>query len=268
MADESSYKFIHKLRGKRVLIFGSTSGIGYAVAAACVEHGCTVIISGSNEPNLTSTVLRLKTSYPHIASPSSSSSQVIITHVCDLSKKEDLESNIQALLSAATRGAKEKLDHVVFTAGDARSLQSIAEVTVAQFEKNQVVRNIAPIIVAKYLRQYLDVSPDSSYTLTGGFIATKPPPGWGLHAASGLEGLTRGLAVDMAPVRINLVAPGAIKTEAMKGVPEQALDSLAQATTIKRLGRPEDIAEAYLYLMKDGYITGSILHSNGGRFLL
>lgn len=72
----------------------------------------------------------------------------------------------------------------------------------------------------------------------------------------------------MAPVRINLVAPGAIKTEAMKGVPEQALDSLAQATTIKRLGRPEDIAEAYLYLMKDGYITESILHSNGGRFLL
>lgn len=189
MADESSYNFINKLRGKRVLIFGGTSGIGYAVAAACVEHGCTVIISGSNEPNLTSTVLRLKTSYPHIVS---SSSQVIITHVCDLSKKEDLESNIQALLSAATRGAKEKLDHVVFTAGDARSLQSIAEVTVAQFEKNQVVRNIAPIIVAKYLRQYLDVSPDSSYTLTGGFIATKPPPGWGLHAASGLESLTRG----------------------------------------------------------------------------
>ena len=130
MADESFYKFIHKLRGKRVLIFGSTSGIGYAVAAACVEHGCTVIISGSNEPNLTSTVLRLKTSYPHIASPSSSS-QVIITHVCDLSKKEDLESNIQTLLSVVTRGAKEKLDHVVFTAGDARSLQSIAEVTVA-----------------------------------------------------------------------------------------------------------------------------------------
>lgn len=131
MADESSYKFINKLRGKRVLIFGGTSGIGYAVAAACVEHGCTVIISGFNEPNLTSTVLRLKTSYPHIASSSSSSSQVIITHVCDLSKKEDLESNIQTLLSVVTRGAKEKLDHVVFTAGDARSLQSIAEVTVA-----------------------------------------------------------------------------------------------------------------------------------------
>lgn len=257
-----SYKFINKLQDRRVLIFGGTSGIGYAVAEACVEYGCTVILSGSNSPKLANTVLRLKTSYPHVASSQ------IITHACDLSNKEDLESNIQTLLSVVTRGANGKLDHVVFTAGDARSLKSASEVTVAQFEKNQVVRNIAPIIIAKYLPQYMGMGPDSSYTLTGGFIFSKPPPGFGLHAASGVEGLARGLAVDMAPIRVNLVSPGAIKTEAMKSVPEQALDGLAKATTIKRLGRPEDIAEAYLYFMKDGFVTGSILHSNGGRLLV
>ena len=256
-----SYKFINKLRGRRVLIFGGTSGIGYAVAEACVEHGCTVILSGSNSPNLANTVLRLRTSYPHV--PSSQ----IITHACDLSNKEGLESNIQTLLSVVTHSAKGKLDHVVFTAGDARSLESVSEVTIAQFEKNQVVRNIAPMIIAKYLPQYMEVSPDSSYTLTGGFIFSKPPPGFGLHAASGVEGLARGLAVDMAPIRVNLVAPGVIKTEAIKVIPEQALEGLAKATTIKRLGRPEDIAEAYLYFMKDGFVTGSILHSNGGRLL-
>ncbi|KAI8627217.1 putative short-chain dehydrogenase [Xylariaceae sp. FL1651] len=262
MADESTYKFINKLRGKRVLIFGGTSGIGFAVAAACIEHGCTVIISGSNESSLANSVQRLRASYPHIT-PSQ-----IITHACDLSSKEDLESNVQKLLAAVTSEAREKLDHVVFTAGDARSLQSVAEVTLAQFDKNQVVRNVAPIIVAKYLPRFLQPGPDSSYTLTGGFIASKPPPGWGLLAASNLEGLTRGLAVDMAPLRVNLVAPGVVKTEAMRNVPEQALDHLAKATTVKRLGRPEDIAEAYVYLMKDGYATGSILNSNGGRFLL
>ncbi len=232
MADEASYKFINKLRGKRVLIFGGTSGIGYAVAEACVEHGCTLIISGSNESNLANAALRLKTSYPHVAS----SSRIITTHVCDLSNKEDLEYNIRSLLFTVTLGGNEKLDHVVFTAGDKRSLKSVSEVTVAEFEKNQVVRNIAPIIVAKYLREYLEVNPDSSYILTGGFITSKPPPGWGLHAASGLEGLTRGLAVDLAPIRVNLVAPGAILTEAMKGLPEQALEGLAKTTTVKRLG--------------------------------
>lgn len=114
----------------------------------------------------------------------------------------------------------------------------------------------------------MEKEPDSSYTLTGGFITTKPPPGWGLHAVSGVEGMSRGLAVDMAPVRVNVVAPGVIKTEAMKDVPDQALEGLAEATKVKRLGRPEVVAEAYLYFMKDGFVTGSILHSNGGRFLI
>lgn len=124
-----SYKFINKLQGKRVLIFSGTSSIGYAVAEACVEHGCTVIISGSNSPKLMNTVSRLQSSYPQITSSQ------IITHPCDLLNKEDLESNIQTLLSVATQRAKGKLNHVVFTAGDARSLKSVSEVTVAQFEK-------------------------------------------------------------------------------------------------------------------------------------
>ncbi|KAL1878153.1 hypothetical protein Daus18300_002069 [Diaporthe australafricana] len=258
----AQFKFINKLRGHRVLIFGATSGIGYAVAEACLEHGCTVILSGSNVLKLADTILRLRTSYPHLTP------YQIVVHACDLSDKDQLESNIQQLLSAVTLDGNNKIDHVVFTAGDARSLQSLSEVTVEQFEKTQVVRNIAPIIVAKYLPQYMEKGPGSSYTLTGGFIFSKPPPGFSLHAATGIEGLARGLAVDIAPIRVNLVAPGVIETEAMKNVPQQALEALAQATVIKRLGRPEDIAEAYLYLMKDGNVTGSIIESNGGRLLV
>lgn len=256
------FKFINKLKGHRVLIFGSTSGIGYAVAEACIEHGCTVILSGSNPRKLADTILRLRTSYQNL------DAFRIIAYACDLSDKDALEPNIQKLLSAVTLKAMYKINHVVFTAGDARSLKSLSEVTVEQFEKNQVVRTIAPVIIAKHLPPYMEQSPDSSYALTGDFLFSKPPPGFGLYAATGTEGLARGLAVDMAPIRVNLVAPGAIKTEAMKNVPEQALEALAQETTIKRLGRPEDIAEAYLYLMKDGYVTGSIIQSNGGRLLV
>ncbi|POS69156.1 short chain dehydrogenase [Diaporthe helianthi] len=136
------FKYINKLQGRRVLIFGGISGIGYAVAEACVEHGCAVIISGSNARKLGDTVLRLRTSYPHI-----DSSQIII-HACDLADKKGLETNIQRLLSVVTRETRSKIDHVVFTAGDGRTLRSLSEVTVEQFEKNQVVRNISPIIIA------------------------------------------------------------------------------------------------------------------------
>lgn len=258
----TQHKYIKKLQGQRVLIFGGTSGIGYAVAEACVEHGCTIILAGSNALKLGEAVIRLRASYPDL-----DSSRVII-HACDLSDRDDLEPNIQRLLRVVTRESKDNINHVVFTAGNVRTTKSLAEVTVQQYEKDQVVRTIAPIIIAKYLPQYMEKSPDNSYTLTGGFIFSKPPPGFGLQAATGIEGLTRGLSVDMAPIRVNLVAPGVVKTEALKNVPEQALQGLAQATTIKRLARPEDVAEAYIYLMKDGNVTGSVIHSNGGRLLV
>ena len=141
-------------------------------------------------------------------------------------------------------------------------------VTVSDYEIGQIVRSVAPLIVAKHLLQNIEIGPDSSYTITGGFITTKPPPGFALYAATGIEGLSRALAVDMAPIRVNLVAPGAIKTEALDGLPEAVVNGLTQATTTKRLRRPEDIAEAYVYLMKDGIVTGSILYTNGGRFLV
>ena len=233
-------RFTNKLQGKRVLIFGGTSGIGYAVAEACIEHGCTLIISGSNAPKLASTVQRLRKSYPQIESSQ------LITHACDLSRKEKLDSDIQKLLAVVTESAKGKIDHVVFTAGDTRPAKSLAMVTVVDYETSQMVRNVAPLIVAKHLPQYMEIGPDSSYTITGGFITTKPPPGFALYAATGVEGLSRALAVEMAPIRVNLVAPGAIKTQALDGVPEAVIDGLTQATTTKRLGRPEDIAEAYV----------------------
>lgn len=84
----------------------------------------------------------------------------------------------------------------------------------------------------------------------------------------GVEGLMRGLAIDMAPIRVNAVSPGAIKTELLANVPEELLKSWAEMTTVKRIGRPEDTAEAYIYLMKDGFVTGTKIDTSGGRLLL
>jgi NAD(P)-dependent dehydrogenase (short-subunit alcohol dehydrogenase family) len=260
----SSNKFTNKLQGKRILVFGGTSGIGFAVAEGCIEYGATVIISGSNSAKLEKTVVRLTTSYPNV------SSSQIVTQVCDLSDAAGLDSNIKSLLSSVTDGGKSKLDHVVFTAGDALSIPALADLEVEALQKARTVRNVAPMIVAKHLLEFQKKSADSSYTMTSGVNSTKPAPGWALAAASGtsMEGLTRGLAVDMAPIRVNLVSPGAIKTELFAGLPAQMEEKYKQATLVKRLGRPEDVAEAYLYFMKDGFVTGSQVDSNGGRLLV
>jgi NAD(P)-dependent dehydrogenase (short-subunit alcohol dehydrogenase family) len=86
-------------------------------------------------------------------------------------------------------------------------------------------------------------------------------------ASTALEGLVRGLAVDLAPLRVNLVSAGPVATELLATLPQSYGDMYVEQTLPKAIGQPEDIAEAYIYLMKDRNVTGSILYSDGGRRL-
>lgn len=82
----------------------------------------------------------------------------------------------------------------------------------------------------------------------------------------------RGLAVDLKPLRVNIVSPGAVHTEIFGTVPAERLDTVLdgfrQKSTTGTVARPEDLAEAYIYIMKDHFVTGSIVESNGGRLLV
>jgi len=257
-------KFVNKLQNLRILIFGGTSGIGFAVAEGALEQGAKVIISGSNEAKLARTVQRLKESYPDTADG------CIATYACDLANESELDANIQTLLAAITDGGKHKLNHIVFTAGDAFAPNPISAADLDKFRQAQTVRLVAPIIIAKHLAPHMEPSADNSFTVTSGAAVEKPSPGSALLVAVGaaIEGLARGLAVDLAPVRVNCVAPGAIKTEllAKRLTPERAL-AYERATKVGRLGMPEDTAEAYLYAMRDGFVTGALVKTNGGWLL-
>ena len=160
--------------------------------------------------------------------------------------------------------------HIAFTAGDAFSVTPGSEATVEYIQATGVVRFLAPLVIAKVAPAYMSSSPDSSITLTGGSNTAKPSPGWTILAAwgGGIEGMDRGLAVDLAPVRVNVVSPGAVKTELFEGVPEEVIEKFRKGTKTGRVGRPEDVAEAYLYCMKDGFVTGSLVSSVGGRLLV
>lgn len=261
----ASTKYLAKLKGTRVLVFGATSGIGYAVSEGALEHGANVILTGSRQANFTDTISRLLANYDN-EKPSS----LITSHVCDLSNPDAMEQNLITLLEAATNGKKDKLNHIVFTAGDALPLKPISEITPAYIQAAATVRFIAPLMIAKLISVYTVTSPDSSFTITSGVIGTKPAPGWFITAgySGAQEALARGLAVELAPVRVNCVSPGSVKTELLAGLPAEVIEYMRQASLTKRLGRPEDLAEVYLYAMKDGFVTGTVLHSDGGRLLV
>lgn len=260
----STPKYAFKLHDKRVLILGGTSGIGFCVAEAALEHGAHVCISGSKQLKLDQAVSRLQSGYPEKASKVSG-------HVCDLSQPQDLESNLDSLLKVAAADAK--LDHIVFTAGDPLEIIPVAEATVETIQKTGNVRFLGPLLLAKFAPKYLSPGPQSSITLTGGTMSHRPIKGWTVIAAwgSGVEGITRGLAVDLAPVRVNMVSPGAVHTDLFDDIPKDRLEGVLQGfkdgTLIGKVGTPEDLAESYLYFMKDHFTTGSMLQSDGGRLL-
>lgn len=262
----TALKYVSKLSGIRVLVLGGTSGIGFSVAEAALEHGAFVILSGSNPTRLSNAIDLLKTSYPDRAAQVSG-------HTCDLSQPQSTESNLTTLFDAATASGTRPIDHIVFTAGDSLKIIPVSESTIETIQRAGTVRFLGALMLAKVAPNYLAPGPASSITLTSGTNGAKPMPGWTVQAAwgTGLEGMTRGLAVDLQPVRVNLVSPGAVHTERFNDVAGGKMDDFLQkmrnATTTGEVGRPEDVAEAYLYAMKDRFLTGTIISSDGGRLL-
>ncbi|KAK2762205.1 hypothetical protein FQN54_001214 [Arachnomyces sp. PD_36] len=266
-----STKYTSKLAGKRVLVLGGTSGIGYSVAEAAVEFGAHVIVSSSKPANVASAVESLKASYP--PGLNGRGPQAPIGHVCDLSDSEKIEENLESLLKVAAGDSK--INHIVVTAGDVPKVSPLSEITAEEVRKLGDVRFVGSIILAKLIPRYMDLDPANSFTLTGGVNTAKPMPGWTLMAGIGgsLRGIIRGLSVDLKPLRVNVVEPGAIQTPLLErnlgdaSTREAVLASFATSTTVGTIGQSEDVAEAYLYLMKDRYVTGAIIESNGGRLL-
>lgn len=285
----SPFTSITKLANTRVLVIGGTSGIGFAVAAAALEHGASIIVSSSQSKNVDSAIARLRERYP------TEYSGRITGFVCDLGNQDTVERNVVELLERATsadafsgkdetdeREKREKvlLDHIAFTAGDVSfngNLNlNLSALTVSSLQKTGTVRYMAPLFIAKYITSYIKISPSSSITLTSGTNTAKPQKGWTVLAALGasVEAASRGLAVDLAPIRVNTVSPGVVLTELFGKVlpgPEE-VDKLVktggeQGTLVGRVGRPEDVAEAYVYCMKDGFVDGVVLGSDGGRMM-
>lgn len=267
----SASKFA-KLRNARVVLLGGTSGIGFATAEACIEAGAIVTISSSTQDRLSAALSKLKASYPEAALENK-----ITGHLCDLSQPNSLEGNIKALLDFATNNNTHKIDHITYSAANVPRLPPLADYKASETkEPIFILRYDAPIVLGKVAPAYMNPGPRSSITFTGASTATKPTPGRGILTALGAstEGVALGLAVELAPIRVNVVAPGTVDTELLRALagPDPKVQAgfkemLKKVTLLNKVGEPEDVAEAYVYLMKDANITGSVIHTDGGRLL-
>jgi NAD(P)-dependent dehydrogenase (short-subunit alcohol dehydrogenase family) len=231
------------LTGSTVLVIGGSSGIGLASARLARERGARVWIAARD-------AARLERARRELGGV-----EALAVDAAD-------EPSVAALF--ARIGA---LDHVLSTAGavvHAPRLEGELDVLRARSDLRvraalHVVRHAAPRI-----------RPGGSITLMSGTASQRPHAGGALDSAAcaAIEGLTRALALELGPVRINALCPGPIDTPLLASAlgPARAdyLAQVAKQLPVGRAGRPEDVAQAALFLMSCGFATGVVLPVDGG----
>jgi NAD(P)-dependent dehydrogenase (short-subunit alcohol dehydrogenase family) len=233
---------VHSLANQRILVIGGSSGIGLAIAVATAAAGASVTIASRNQERLTAVATKL--------------SGAAHTAVLDTGDNELLERFFEAQMS---------WDHVVVSAaqtkvGSVRGL-SLTDAKAAMESKFWGAYRVARVA---------HINGAGSLTLVSGFLSERPSATAVLQGSinAALEALARGLALELAPVRVNAVSPGMIDTPIWDDLPSEKRADVFQTTAerlpIRTIGRPEDIANAVLFLMTTVYATGSTVRVDGG----
>src|SRR5579859_4186477 len=235
------------LKDQHIVVVGGSSGIGFAVAARAAAEGARVTIGSSSAAKVDAATARL-----------GAAGSGFTVNVID---KADVERAFAGL---------DPFDHLVFTAGDwggpRRGALKDLDLDIAP--SLFAVRFWGAMAVVKAALPKL--APEGSITLTNGMIAHRPRPGSAVSSAmaGAVEHLARGLAVELAPVRVNCVCPGLILTEVWNSIPaesrEEQMKAMTKTQPIPRVGQAEEAAQAYLFLMNCGYATGQVLKVDGG----
>ncbi|KAI0848490.1 NAD(P)-binding protein [Daldinia vernicosa] len=254
----------NKLAGKHVLVIGGSNGIGRGVVEGSIEAGARVTLSGSSPKSAAAALAEVKAAYP---------TAQVAGIACDLSK-DSVEEDLEALFVEAEK--PQPIDHVVLTAGDPLLVAGVQDITLEKIRQVAHFRMELPMLLGKVTARHLARSNECSLTITTGGIADQPSPGWSLIAfvGAGITGLTRNLAVDLKPVRVNAVEPGFVITGLWNsmGLTAEQLEGQARAVAEKvptgRAATVEDVAEAYVYLMKDRNATGEIVKTRSGSHLV
>lgn len=237
------------LQNKRIIILGGSAGLGFATAKAAAEEGAQVVIVSGNQQRVDQALTEL---------PADS-----IGFAIDLSKEENIKNFFETI---------GQFDHLVYTAAENLSLNNIYETDLEKARAFFNIRYWGAFAAVKYGAPHINAG--GSISLTSGIASVRPGAGWSVASSicGAMEGFVRAMAVELAPIRVNSVMPGVVKTNLWDSMSNQDRESLYKNTRdamlVKRVGESEDIALAFLYLMKQHFGTGQNLIIDGGAVLV
>ena len=242
----------HLFNGQRILIAGGNSGMGLALVKHCLDSGARVIMAGRNSDKLNA-ARELLAQHQHLS-----------TAVLDITD----EASVMQFFKSV-----DSLDHIISTAANMEGAYGfLPDLPQSAFQRAFASKVLGPWLLAKYGKDAL--AQTGSITFVSGIAAYRPMPRGSIVAAANaaIEGLAKALAVELAPIRVNVVSPGWVDTPIWKDVlgdgKDQALQAMAEKLPVARIGQVDDIAGAMMFVMSNGFTTGSVLHCDGGHRLV
>ncbi|GAA1142293.1 NAD(P)-dependent dehydrogenase (short-subunit alcohol dehydrogenase family) [Kitasatospora gansuensis] len=234
------------LDGRRLVVVGAGSNIGRALARTASAAGADLVLAGPDTAKLEATAAGL-------AGPA-------LVQRLDLAD----EGSIAALAERVG-----PFDHLVSTAAMPAN-GPVATLELAAVQRAFAAKVIGPLLLAKHLAG--QVNEGGSFTFFSGVAAWRPAPERVVMATTNgaLAFLVEALAVELAPVRVNAVSPGIVDSGAWDGLAERKdafLRGVAERNPARRVGTPDDLVQAVLYALGNPFVTGTMLHVDGGHRL-
>lgn len=232
---------ITTLKGSRIVIIGGSSGIGFATAEQAIEQGAHVIIAGRSKEKLM--VAQEVINNKHL--------QTFVLDNQDTNQLQDFFKKVGNFDHLFTPGAS-------YTLGPITATNDIAE--------SSFIGKFWPQYYAvKYAIPFLSNS--GSIVLMSGAFSQRPLKGAPAYGAcnGAIESLGKALAVELAPIRVNVVSPGTIRREHEQNENRlTAYEAYKSLSLVKRPGHNDEIAHTVLYLMQNSFTTGNVLFPDGG----
>ncbi|KAF2790397.1 NAD(P)-binding protein [Melanomma pulvis-pyrius CBS 109.77] len=246
-----------KLRNKKIVVVGGSSGIGYGAAQALLEYGASVTIISSSQERVDASVKNLQ--------EKTASGQVDGR----VGNVRDEESFVQLLRELAP------VDHIIFSSVDKIIRGPLSSLDLNHAKNLFGVKFWGAIVVGKAVAQNDIIVAGGSLTLTSGTAGIKPGKQASVGGAlnGGVLSLTKGLAGELAEkkIRVNTVVPGLVKTELWDKIWDESkkeeLFNSGKNLPVGFVATPDDIAEAYVYLIRANYATGTLVTIDGGGLL-
>ena len=243
------------VKDKVVIITGGTRGIGYETVRKFLENGAKVALLGSREESVNKALAKLK---------EENSSYEVIGFYPDLTKEEEIRKVFEKIEEEFGR-----IDCLINNAGLSSSTK-IEEYTKEEEDKIIDLNIKAVYLCSKVAVPFLKKTKGSIIN-TSSMVSIYAQPSGCLYPMSkfAVNGLTKALSRELAGfgIRVNAVAPGITETDMVKNLPKEMIEPLINSIPLKRIGTPEDIANAFMFLASDmaSYITGEILQVDGAK---